>query len=128
MKEYKGYFTITAEPEMVWNALTREATIMLWTGARAEMKPEVGFEFSMWDDDIVGKNLEIEENRRLVQEWYFDEDSESIVTLILHPHKKGTSLEVRHTGIPEEYYENISEGWAEVYAASLQDFFEEDEK
>ncbi len=113
---------------MVWNALTREATIMLWTGARAEMKPEVGFEFSMWDDDIVGKNLEIEENRRLVQEWYFDEDSESIVTLILHPHKKGTSLEVRHIGIPEEYYENISEGWTEVYAASLQEFFEEEEK
>lgn len=127
MKDFKAYYIIPAEPELVWNALTREATIMLWTGARADLKPEVGYEFSMWDDDIVGKILEIDPGKKLVQEWYFGEDSESIVTLILHDHKKGTSIEVRHSGIPEEHFENITEGWEEVYMGSLQDFFGEEE-
>ena len=117
------------EPEMVYAALTREATVQLWTGAHASMVAEVGQEFSMWDDDIVGKFLELEPGKKIVQQWYFGEeegDDESIVTIILHEHKKGTSVEVRHTGIPDDYFDNIQEGWDEVYIAGLVDFFDEE--
>lgn len=126
MKELKKYFLLPVDPEMVYAALTREATIQLWTGAHAEMSGEVGSEFSMWDDDIVGKILELEPGKKIVQEWYFGEEEDSIVTITLHPHKKGTSIEIRQTGIPEEHFENIEEGWDEVYMASLIDFFDED--
>jgi uncharacterized protein YndB with AHSA1/START domain len=58
MKEYKKYYTITAPPEDVYTALTNPATIQLWSGEAAEMSTEPGTEFSLWEESIVGKNLE----------------------------------------------------------------------
>lgn len=124
MKDYKKYFNIDAAPEDVYNALTNEATIQLWSGEAAEMKPEPGTEFSLWDGSICGKNLEFEKGRKIVQEWYFGEQAEpSIVTIILHAAKKGTSAELRHTNIPDEDFENITEGWNQHYFGSLIDFY-----
>lgn len=124
MKDYKKYFTITADPEDVYLALTLPATIQLWTGEKAEMSTEPGSEFSMWENSIVGKNLEFEYGKKIVQQWYFDEQDEpSIVTIKLHPHKKGTSLELTHTNIPNSEYTDIVDGWNETYIASLIEFY-----
>jgi activator of HSP90 ATPase len=126
MKDFKKYYIIPAPPEEVYLALTREPTIELWTGARAQMQAEAGTEFSLWDDSIIGKNLLFEENRKIVQQWYFGEEHEdSIVTIKLHPHKQGTSVELHHSNIPEEDYENITDGWNEDYFGSLADFYSE---
>jgi activator of HSP90 ATPase len=125
MKDFKKYYIIPAPPEEVYLALTLEPTIMLWTGAKAEMKPEPGTEFSLWDGNIVGKNLEFDAGKKIVQQWYFgDHAEESIVTIKLHPDSKGTSLEVRHNNIPDEDYEDIVDGWDNIYVGSLQDFYE----
>jgi activator of HSP90 ATPase len=102
---------------------------MLWTGDKAKMKPEPGSEFSLWDDSIVGKNLEFEENKKIVQQWYFGEeetDTPSIVTIKLHPLKgTQTSVELRHTNIPDEVYDDIVSGWNESYFGELYDFYDE---
>jgi activator of HSP90 ATPase len=128
MKDYKKYYIIPAPPEDVYLALTNEATIMLWTGDKAEMKAEAGSEFSMWDGSIIGKNIEFEESKKIVQQWYFDDEEAipSIVTIKLHKHYQGTSLELRHTNIPDEAFDDISEGWDQSYMADLIDFYEED--
>lgn len=126
MKDFKKYYIICAPPEEVYLALTLEPTLMLWTGSKAVMKAEPGTEFSLWDGSIVGKNLAFEPGKKIVQQWYFgDNPEESIVTLKLHPDSKGTSLEVRHTNIPDDDYEDIIDGWNNIYAGSLQDFYEE---
>lgn len=127
MKDLKKYYIIPATPEEVYLALTVETTIMLWTGDKAEMKAEPGTEFSMWDGSIVGKNLEFVPGKKIVQEWYFGEDNTtpSIVTIILHEHKQGTSAELRHTNIPDEDFEDIKDGWDFSYFADLIDFYEE---
>ncbi len=124
MKDYKAYFIIPEEPALVYQALTQQDTIELWTGEKAIMQAEPGTEFSLWDDDIIGKNLAFEPGKKLQQEWYFGEQDEpSIVTMILHPHGKGTSLELRHTNIPDDAYDDLVEGWNDVYMASLIDFY-----
>jgi uncharacterized protein YndB with AHSA1/START domain len=124
MKDYKKYYTLTAAPEEVYLALTTPSTIHLWSGEPAEMSEEVGSEFSLWDGSIVGKNLEFEPGKKIVQQWYFGEQEEpSIVTLKLHPHAQGTSVELRHTHIPDNDYEDIVDGWDNVYFASLEDFY-----
>lgn len=126
MKDYKKHFLITAPPEDVYRALTLPATIQLWTGEKAEMSTEPGSEFSMWDGSIEGKNLEFETDRKIVQEWYFgDQEAPSIVTIILHADKKGTDAELRHTNIPDEDFEDIVEGWNDVYFGALIDFYKE---
>jgi activator of HSP90 ATPase len=82
----------------------------------------------MWDGSIIGKNIEFEESKKIVQQWYFgdEEATPSIVTIKLHKHNQGTSLELRHTNIPDEAFDDISEGWDQSYMADLIDFYEED--
>jgi uncharacterized protein YndB with AHSA1/START domain len=127
VKDFKKYFIIPAPPEDVYLALTVETTIELWTGDRAVMKAEPGTEFSMWDESIVGKNLEFEPNKKIVQQWYFgDQEEPSIVTIKLHPHEEGTSLEVRQTNIPDQDYDDIADGWTNSYVAGLIEFYEDD--
>ena len=126
MKDFKKYFFIPASPEDVYLALTTESTIRLWTGDNAEMTAEPGTEFSLWDGSISGKNLEFEPGKKIVQEWYFgDQEESSIVTIKLHPDKNGTSAELRHTNIPDEEYDDITEGWNDSYFGSLIDFYED---
>lgn len=126
MKDYKKYFNIAAPPEDVYTALTNPATIQLWTGDPAIMSTEPDSEFSLWDGSIEGKNLEFVKNHKIVQQWYFDSQEEaSIVTIKLHPKGLGTSVELRHTNIPDEAYEDMVEGWNEQYFGSLQEFYDE---
>lgn len=127
MKEFKKYFIIPAPPEEVYLALTNEPTVMLWTGAPAQVDAQPDGEFSLWDDSIAGRFIELEPNKKIVQEWYFGEqEAASIVTMKLHEDKKGTSLEVRHINIPDEAFEDILEGWEDPYMASLIDFYTDD--
>lgn len=126
MKDYKKYYTIPAQPEEVFLGLTHPLTIQLWTGEKAEMSAEVGFEFSLWDGSIVGRNLEMEPGRKIVQQWYYgDQEEASIVTILLHPHAKGTSIELRHTNIPDEDYEDTVFGWDNDYFGALREFYTE---
>lgn len=124
MKDFKKHFTIPAAPEEVYAALTNPATIQLWSGEPAEMSTTPGTEFSLWEGSIVGQNLDFEEGKKIVQEWYFGEQEEpSIVTIILHPDKKGTSAELKHTNIPDEAYQDIVQGWQVAYFGALIDFY-----
>lgn len=125
MKDYKKYYIIPAAPEEVYIALTNPFTIQLWTGEKADMSTEPGSEFSLWDGSIAGKNLEFEESKKIVQQWYFgDQPEASIVTIKLHAHKSGTSVELRHTNIPDSDYEDIVEGWDNTYFAALIEFYD----
>ena len=127
MKNYKSYFIIPASPSDVYAAITNPLTIQLWTGDPAEMSTEPESEFSLWDGAIVGKNLEFENDKKIVQQWYFGEQVEaSIVTIKLHPHKNGTSAELIHTNIPDDDFEEIVDGWITAYFGEIIEFFEVD--
>ncbi|MEO5892405.1 MAG: SRPBCC domain-containing protein [Ferruginibacter sp.] len=124
MKDFKKYYIIPALPEEVFLALTLPATIQLWTGEEAEMSTEPGSEFSLFDGSISGKNIAFESGKRIVQEWYFGgQEPESIVTIKLHPHKQGTSVELLHTNIPDEAYNEMVEGWTHNYFGLLISFY-----
>jgi activator of HSP90 ATPase len=124
MKDLKRYYSIPAEPKDIYNALTNKKMLEIWTGENAVMEPEANTEFSLWGGSISGINLKFEENRKMVQQWFFGEQKEpSIVTIVLHPDKKGTSVELRHTNIPDEAFENISDGWDEDYFGALRELF-----
>ncbi|MCC6516761.1 MAG: SRPBCC domain-containing protein [Chitinophagales bacterium] len=126
MKDFKKYYIIHTPPEMLYLALTNPTIIKLWSGEDAEMSTEINSEFSLWSGNICGKNVAFEENKKIVQEWYFGEqEPASIVTILLHAHTKGTSVELRHINIPDEVYDEMVEGWNGIYFGALQDFYEE---
>ena len=127
MKDFKKYYIISAEPDQVYLALTNPLTIQLWSGEPAEMSDQPESEFSLWDGSIVGRNLEFVKDKVIRQQWYFgDQQESSIVTIKLHPHEKGTSVELRHTNIPDESYDEITTGWDETYFAALIDFYKDE--
>ena len=125
MKDFKKYFILTAEPEDVFAAITNPFAIELWTGYSAIMDDKVGTEFSLWEGDISGINMDIVKNEKIVQEWYFgDQPEKSIVTIKLFKNKKGTQVELNHINIPDEDYENITEGWIKYYFGAIQEFLD----
>nr|WP_320118599.1 SRPBCC domain-containing protein [uncultured Marinifilum sp.] len=125
MKEFNFNYNISASQEEVFNALTNSFQIELWTGYPAEMDDKVGTIFSLWEGDITGCNLEVVKDYKLVQEWFFGEtEHPSIVTILLKKSGKDTRIELNHTNIPDDAYEEIVEGWEEYYLASMKNFLE----
>lgn len=124
MKDLKRNYKIPATPGEVFRALTNPLAIELWTGYPAEMSDEEGFEFSLWEGDITGRNLEILPGEKIVQQWYFgDQEEPSIVTILLEERNGSTWVSLEHTHIPDEIFTNISKGWNESYFAAVRDYF-----
>jgi activator of HSP90 ATPase len=124
MKELSAKFRINTSTVEVFRALTDSFILELWTGYPAIMKAAEGSEFELWDGDICGMNIELIENKKIVQEWYFGETLEkSIVTMVLKPKGKATVIELTHANIPDDAFDNIKSGWYEIYFKSLQEFY-----
>jgi activator of HSP90 ATPase len=129
MKNYSKYFKLAAAPDLVYQAFTNPFTLMLWSDQQAVASTTPGEEFSWFDGSIVGKNIRFETDKLVEQQWYFGEDeteNPSIVTIKLHEDKTGTSVELRHTNIPDEAYDDIRIGWEEVVFACLKEYYSED--
>jgi activator of HSP90 ATPase len=124
MKIFRKTFKINAEPSDVYSALTNPFTIELWSGYPAVMSAEPGTEFSLWEGDITGINLEFITDRKVVQEWYFgDQQERSIVTITIQPHGENSQVTVEHTNIPDTDFEQIAEGWRKYYIGAIITFF-----
>jgi activator of HSP90 ATPase len=124
MKTFKKTFKINAEPSDVYSAIINPYTIELWSGYPAIMSEEPGSEFSLWEGDISGKNLEFVRDRKVVQEWYFDDQQEkSIVTITIQPDNEDSQVTVEHTNIPDKDFTDIAEGWREYYIGAIISFF-----
>ncbi|WP_282036665.1 SRPBCC domain-containing protein [Saccharicrinis aurantiacus] len=127
LRDFKTRLKIKTEAEDVYAALTNPFTIELWSGYKAQMSTEVNSEFSLWDGDIVGMNLAFETNKMVQQQWYFgDQEEPSIVTIKIFDDKKGVQIELNHTNIPADEYDDICEGWTEYYLGAIKEFFEQD--
>jgi activator of HSP90 ATPase len=124
MKTFKKTFKINAEPSDVYSAITNPYTIELWSGYPAQMSIEPGSEFSLWEGDITGKNLEFVQDKKIVQEWYFgDQVQKSIVTILISPDRENSLITIEHTNIPDEEFNGIAEGWKEYYFDAISNFF-----
>lgn len=124
MKTYHKYYKLKAKPEEVYNALVKPFAIELWTGDKAEMEEKAGTIFSIFGGDISGMNLDFIPNEKIIQEWFFGEsEKESIVTIHLHSSGNGTNVELLHTNIPDEAFDDIKYGWDNYYFGGLRDFF-----
>ena len=124
MKTFKKVFRINAEPSDVYSALTNPYTIELWSGYPAQMNTEPGSDFSLWEGDITGKNIEFIQDRKVVQQWYFgDQSEESIVTIIISNDGGNSTVTVEHTNIPDDDFDDMAEGWREYYMGAIVSFF-----
>jgi activator of HSP90 ATPase len=124
MKTIRQIHHLQATPEEVYTALTNPFTIELWSGYPAIMSVLPGSEFSIFDGDIVGKNIDFKENKKIKQQWYFEgENEESMVTISLKADKNNTVVEVLHENVPDSVFDEMTDGWKKIYFGSLKRFF-----
>lgn len=127
VKDFKTRIKIKAESEDVYAALTNPFTIELWSGYPATMPAQIPGEFEMWEGDISGRILELEPENKIVQEWYFGEqEAASLATIKLFPQGGKVQVEVTHTNIPQEAYDDIAEGWEKFILGAIQELLEID--
>jgi len=58
-----------ASPEEVYRAFVSSKEHTEFTGSEAKCSAKVGGRFTAWDKYISGKNLELVQGKKIVQEW-----------------------------------------------------------
>ncbi len=84
----------------------------------AEIDPAVGGAFSLFDGHIIGRNVELVPNQRIVQAWRvvdWPAGVYSIVKFELKSQGSGTHLVFDHTGFPENWRDHLAAGWQSHY-------------
>jgi len=116
---------IEASPQRIYHALLDSKTFATFTGAPATIEPNEGGSFSMFGGLIVGRNVELVPNQRIVQAWrptHWDPGVYSIVKFDLKPRDSMTTVILDHTGFPEGEYDHLEWGWTNHYWESLKKF------
>jgi len=125
MKDLRKTIHIKVPIEEVFNAITNPLTIELWSGYEVTMEPTPGSEFSMFEGDISGKIKSLKTPSLVEQIWDFgDQEEESLVRFELFEDSGKTRLEISHSNIPDEVFDNINTGWKHYYLEALKSYLE----
>jgi activator of HSP90 ATPase len=91
----------------------------------AEITPEPGGGFKFFNGFIVGRNLELVPNERIVQAWrvaYWPAGAWSLVRFVLLEQGSETKVVFDHTGFPKGDADHLLEGWNGNYWQPLAKF------
>lgn len=116
-----------ASPHDVYEALMDPDKHAQFTGGAADISREIGGRFTAFDGYSEGVNIELIQDKKIVQTWRASdwlEDHYSQVTLLLKKLEDGTRLTFTQTGVPEDQYEDISQGWWNYYWNPMKEMLE----
>jgi activator of HSP90 ATPase len=114
-----------ASPARVYRALTDSAEHAAFTTAPADISSEEGGAFSAHGGFLVGRNVSLVPNKRIVQAWRgkdWPEGHYSIVRFELAADGDKTRLTFDQSGVPENVAKHIDEGWKKMYWERLHKY------
>lgn len=118
---------LPATPGQVYDAFVNPRVHAAFTGAPATGVARVGAAFTAWDGYISGVYLELDKNRRIVQEWSTTEWPEgatpSRVEFSLTAVDSGTQVRMVHSRVPADQADAYRQGWIDYYWSPLQAYF-----
>lgn len=117
---------LNASPQKVYQALLDAKQFTEFSGRTAEINHDVGGAFSLFKGHIIGRNIELIPNRRVVQAWRvvtWPEGAWSIARFDLKPSETGTHVVFDHIGFPEGLRDHLAQGWDENYWSLLKKYF-----
>ena len=127
VKTIRQTVMIPAVPKDVYEAYVDPKKQTKFTGSKATGKPVVGGKFTAWDGYIFGKYLELEDGKRVVQEWSATDfpkgAAPSRLELCFNKVPEGTELVMVHSDVPAEVADDDAEGWTEWYWNPLKEYF-----
>jgi activator of HSP90 ATPase len=111
-----------ASPQKIYEILLDSKQFAACTGLPAEIDAKAGGAFSMFGGLIVGRNVELVPNERIVQAWrptHWDPGVYSIVRFEMKSQGSNTKVVLDHTGFPEGDFDHLEAGWKAHYWDSL---------
>ncbi|HTD29823.1 MAG TPA: SRPBCC domain-containing protein [Xanthomonadaceae bacterium] len=115
-----------ASPQRIYEALLDAKKLAAFTGLPAEIDRKEGGAFSMFGGRIVGRNVELVANQRIVQAWRPTHWNAGVYSIVLFALKArdaaGASLAFDHTGFPAGELDSLDWGWHHHYWEPLTKF------
>lgn len=117
----------TASAQTLYETLLDSKQFTAFAGRPAEINREIGGAFSLFGGHIIGRNLELIPNQRIVQAWRVVTWPEGVYSIARFDFKaqagSGTRLIFEHTGFPEGLHDHLAEGWQQNYWDLLKKHF-----
>lgn len=88
------------------------------TGVKASISRKIGGKISAYDGYINGENVELIQDKKIVQKWRggdWPEGHYSTATFELEAVTEGTKLIFTQTSVPEHEFEMVTQGWHQYY-------------
>ena len=126
-KTVKQEVNFSAAPEKIYKILMDSKLHGQVTGDVAKISKKVGGVFSAFSGYATGKNLVLENGKKIVQSWRaqdWPKEAMSQVTFLLKKVKNGTKLVMTHKDVPAEFAKDITSGWKEYYWQPLKKYLE----
>src|SRR3972149_5681730 len=126
-KTIKQTATFKATPHQVYEALMDSRKHSQFTGGKASISRKVGGKFSAYDGYAEGVNLELVPDEKIVQSWRAGDWSAghySRVTFAIKEVKGGPRLTFTQSGVPEDQFEDVAQGWRDWYWSPMKQMLE----
>jgi activator of HSP90 ATPase len=126
-KSIRQSVTIKASPHAVYEALMDPKKHGDFTGGEAKISRKVGGKFSISGGDIQGENLELVPDQKIVQSWRYSDWEPGVysrATFALKAVGDKTKLTFTQSGVPDEHYEDIKQGWIDYYWGPIKEMLE----
>jgi len=116
---------LKATPQHLYEILLDSKQFAAFTGMPAEIDSKAGGALSMFGGMIVGRNIELIANQRIVQVWRsagWGPGVYSVVKFELKADAGGTMVVLDHTGFPEGSFDHLDPGWYLRYWEPLKKY------
>jgi activator of HSP90 ATPase len=117
--------TFDAPPARIYQAFMDSKEHSAFTGAPAQIEGKEGGTFSVYGGHVIGRNLELVPDRRIVQAWRSTDWPEgwySMLRVELSASGGKTRLVLDHDAVPEEQHERVNGGWKMMYFDPLKKY------
>jgi activator of HSP90 ATPase len=107
-----------ASPHRIYEILLDSKQFSAFSGEPAEISHDAGGAFSMFGGKIVGRNIELVPDQRIVQAWrpaYWEPGVYTLAKFELKPEGSQTKVVLDHTGFPEGNFASLNSGWKAHY-------------
>jgi activator of HSP90 ATPase len=116
-----------ASPHEIYEMLMDSRKHAKFTGEKARISRKIGGKLTAYGGYIEGINLNLMPDRKIVQSWRgsdWPEGHYSRATFSLKKIRNGSHLTFTQSGVPDQYYHDISQGWRDYYWKPMNEMLE----
>jgi activator of HSP90 ATPase len=116
---------LKAAPKRIYEVLLDSKQFATFTGMPAQIDPKAGGSLVLFQEMVLGRNIELVPNQRIVQAWRPADWPAGVYSLVkfeLKPDGSGTTVLLDHTGFPKGNFDELDAGWHSHYWEPLKKY------